>query len=479
MRKIIFVCLIFTGLVLFFSACEDYNDLTAPAPIDFGSADFTTFVAVGNSITAGYQSSSLYESAQMYSFGNLIANQVGTAYEQPLYSDPGTGGRLEIVSIEPFVSTTNSNAGSAINSNLARPYNNLGIPGALLFDVMNATNANNCASAIFAGTPNPMFDLVLRNSALSIGTQFQQAATLSPTFVALWIGNNDVLGYATSGGTSPSSPTDINSFTALFNATANAFASINANVAVGNVFDVSTIAFFTTVGPQMAFNIPWDYLAGLGAPGIFYQKHGEIVATGIADSVTLLTGGIYITLIGGSYAELIGTATGTFYTDNGYPALPPGIDTTKPFGVHPQNPWPDALTLDQDEINTVQSTVIEYNNVIKDAADSNNFALVDVNTLLKNIRANDFTGGTNINGITFKTIYVTGGLFSLDGVHPSNQAHGIIANEFIKAINSKFSSKIPLIDVATIPGSLVFAKKSLNKFGYPKFTKGAFDHLLF
>jgi len=478
MKKILFAFLIFTGLVLFFSACEDYSDLTAPAPIDFGSADFTTFVAVGNSITAGYQSSSLYESAQIYSFGNLVANHVNTAYEQPLYSDPGTGGRLEIVSIEPFKSTTNPNAGSAINSTLARPYNNLGIPGALLFDVMNATNANNCASALFAGTPNPMFDLVLRNSALSIGTQFQQAAALDPTFITIWIANNDVLGYATSGGTSPCSPTDLNSFTALFNATANAFASLNAKVAVGNVFDVSTIAFFTTVGPQMAFNVPWGYLASLGAPGIFYQKHGEIVATGIADSVTLLTGGIYITLKGGSYAGLIGTPNGKFYRDYNLPASAP-IDTTKPFGVHPQNPWPDALTLDQDEITTVQSTVTAYNNVIKTAADANNFALADVNRVLKNIRANDFTGGTNINGITFKTTYVTGGLFSLDGVHPSNQAHGIIANEFIMAINSKFSAKIPLIDVATIPGSLVFAKMSLDKYGYPKFSRGAFDHLLF
>lgn len=479
MKKILSLVLITASIVLLSSACDEYNELTAPT-IDYGNTNFSTFVTIGNSITAGYQSSSLYESAQMYSYGNLIANHLKSNFEQPLYSDPGTVGRLEIVSLEPFVSKANQEeSGAPINYTLARPYNNLGVPGALLYDVLKATKATDCASYLFAGKPNPMFDLILRNSALQIGSQFQQAAALNPTFLTLWIGNNDVLGYATSGGTSPSSPTDVGTFTALYNATASAFASLGAKVAVGNVFDVSTIAFFTTVGPQMAFNVPWGYLAGLGAPGIIYQQHGEIIGSGIADSLALLTGVVYITLPGGSYAGLIGQTTGKFYRDYHFPIIPPGIDTTKPFGVHPQNPWPDALTLDPAEITTVQSTVTSYNNVIKDAATANGFALADVNSLLKNIRANDFTGGTNINGINFKTTYVTGGLFSLDGVHPSNQAHGLIANTFISAINSKFSAKITFIDIATIPGSLVFAKVSLDKQGYPQFARGAFDHLLF
>ena len=478
MKKIIIALSLLSFIALAIIGCEDYSKITAPV-VNTGTADFTTLVTVGNSLTAGYQSSSLFESAQKYSFGNLLASHLKTSFEQPLYSDPGTQGRLEIVTLEPFAFAANENSGVPLNIALPRPYNNLGIPGALLFDVMNATNANNCASAIFAGKPNPMFDLILRNSALQIGTQFQQASVLNPTFITLWIGNNDVLGFATSGGTSPSTPTDVNTFAALYNATAGAFASLGAKVAVSNVFDVSTIPFFTTVGPQMALEIPWGYLSSLGAPGVFYQQHGEIIATGLADSLKLLTGGIYITLPGGSYAGLIGTPTGKFYRDYGFPTIPPGIDTTKPFGVHPQNPWPDALTLDEGEISTVQSTVISYNNIIKDAADANGFAYADANTLLKNFRANDFTGGTDINGINFKTIFVTGGLFGLDGVHPSNQAQGILANEFITAINAKFSANIPLIDVSTIPGSLVFSELKLDKQGYPQFKKGAFDHLLF
>ena len=87
--------------------------------------------------------------------------------------------------------------------------------------------------------------------------------------------------------------------------------------------------------------------------------------------------------------------------------------------------------------------------------------------------------GKTINGINFTTTYVSGGLFSLDGVHPSNQAHGIIANEFIKAINTKFGANIPLVDVSSIPGSLFFMSKVSYKQGYPIIPIEAFDHLLF
>jgi len=478
MKKILkIVSFVFIAALMLIS-CDEYNKLTAPT-VNTGSANFSKFVTIGNSLTAGYQSAALFESAQMYSYGNLIADHMNTLFAQPLYSDPGTGGRMEVVSLDPFVSTFNPNVGAPTNLDYPAPYNNLGVPGALLFDVLNATNKDNCASALFAGKPNPMFDLVLRNSVLNLGTQLQQATVLDPSLVTLWIGNNDVLGFATSGGTSPTSPTDVPTFTVLYNLAAGALASLNANVVVANLPDVTTIPFFTTVGPTMALSIPWGVLAGLGAPGVIYQQHGQTIGTGVADSLTLLTGGVMVTLPGGSYAALIGTPTGQYYTDNNL-SIPPGIDITQPFGVHPQNPWPDALTLDPDEILTAQTATTEFNNVILAAANNFGFGLADMNARMNQIRANDFTGGTEINGVIFKTLYVTGGLFSLDGVHPSNQGQAVMGNEFIAAINAKFGANIPLIDVSSIPGSLVFAKGvSFDRYGYPNFTAGAFDHLFF
>ncbi|RKY98186.1 MAG: hypothetical protein DRQ13_03815 [Ignavibacteriae bacterium] len=481
MKKILKAFAFIAGVVLILSSCDEYNELTAPT-VDSGNANFTRFVSIGNSLTAGYQSSSLYKSAQQYSYGKLIADVMGVSFEQPLVGDPGTGGRLEIESLSPFTLFTNPNAGAPLNLNYPAPYNNLGVPGAFVYDILNATNSSDNFTAVFAGVPNPMFDLILRNSALNIGSQFQQASALNPTFVTLWIGNNDVLGFATSGGTRPAEPTDVPTFTALYGATGGALATLEADVVVCNIPDVSTIPFFTTVGPQIALGVPWSQLALLGVPGLFYQEHGNTgpSMTVFADSLTLLTGGVLVTLTGSTYASLVGTPTGKFYRDFGFPGLPPGIDTTQAFGVHPQNPWPDALILDSGEMVTATTTVDAYNTVIANVAGANDFGLVDINVFFKNIRANDFTGGTDINGIAFTTMYVTGGIFSLDGVHPTGQGQAIIANEFIKITNSKFNAKIPLIDVSTIPGSLTLTGKvSLDKNGYAIFPKDAFDHLLF
>jgi hypothetical protein len=70
--------------------------------------------------------------------------------------------------------------------------------------------------------------------------------------------------------------------------------------------------------------------------------------------------------------------------------------------------------------------------------------------------------------------------FSLDGIHPTSQGYGIIANEFIKAVNTKYNASIPLVDVSTIPGSLVFTESvSMGKYGIPNIPQGVLDHILF
>ncbi|MHB9014479.1 MAG: hypothetical protein ACYC49_19890, partial [Ignavibacteriaceae bacterium] len=104
MKKIL--NLIFTALlsVIIFAGCQDRTDLTAPSAQSpkSGTADFTRYVSIGNSITAGYQSGALFESGQLYAYGNLIAHQTGTSFAMPLISDPGIGGRMKVASINPF-----------------------------------------------------------------------------------------------------------------------------------------------------------------------------------------------------------------------------------------------------------------------------------------------------------------------------------------------------------------------------------------
>jgi hypothetical protein len=80
----------------------------------------------------------------------------------------------------------------------------------------------------------------------------------------------------------------------------------------------------------------------------------------------------------------------------------------------------------------------------------------------------------------FTTEFVFGGLFSLDGVHPSSQGYAIVANEFIEVINEKFSAEIPLVNVASVPGSLELNKRvEFNKLGLPIFAEGTFDSIFY
>ncbi|MFN3873035.1 MAG: SGNH/GDSL hydrolase family protein [Ignavibacterium sp.] len=478
MKKLLYILSVILSVSLFFNGCVDKSDLTAPEPLNgkSGNADLTKYVAIGNSLTAGYQSGTLFYSAQIYAFPYLIAQQAGVEITGLKVSDPGLGGRLEIKSLSPFTLYTNPNSGSAMNLTLPAPYQNLGVPGALAYDVLFATNKDNCASAVFAGTPNPYFDLVLRNSALNLGTQLEQALAQNPTLITLWIGNNDVLGYATSGGTAPSAPTNATQFQQLFGGICNGIAQAGKQAVVANIPNVSAIPFFTTVGPQIALSTPWSQLAPAGIVGLVYQKTGG--AVGVADSLSLLTGTNLVTLRGSSYAPLLGQPTGKFYRDNGIP-VPSLVDTTKPFGFHPENPWPNALILDSDEIQVANQAVANYNAIISATATNFGFAVVDINSVFNQIRANDFSGGTVYNGVTFRTTFVTGGLFSLDGVHPTNQGQAIIANEFLKVINTKYNAQFPLIDVSTIPGSLILSGKINYQNGYPILPPEVFEHLLF
>lgn len=433
--------------ILAFTGCEDRTSLTKPQAPNTGDADFTRFVTIGNSLTAGYQNGSLYESAQEYSFGNLIARQVYSDYEQPIFDETGTTGKMSLASLEPLVIDISSTSGNPLNLNYPAPYNNLGVPGAYLWDVLNATDSSDCYTATYFGATNPLFDAVLRNSALNKGSQFAQASALNPTFVSLWIGNNDILGYATSGATLPPYTDEI-TFAGLYGQIADTLSTRNADVILANIPSITSIPFFTTIGPQLGNGLK-QAMAMPGVECLFYQKHGETVATGLADTLDLWTNSILITLSGSTYAPLLGQPTGQYYTDNNIP-IPAGIDTTQAFALHPQNPWPDALVLDQTEIADIGNIIGNYNSTIENLANSYNYALVDVNSFFSNIADN----GYSVNGLNFSTAYIEGGLFSLDGVHPTSRGYAIIANEFIEEINDFYNANIPLINVSSIPGSI-------------------------
>jgi hypothetical protein len=380
-------------LVLFslWIGCKKDDDTTgpppAPAPTDYGNLTnkLSRYVAIGNSITAGYQSAAVSGRDQVYSFPKLLANHVGAPLEQPLFKEPGVGSRQRLVSLTGpvIVSETSvfpTDPQPYVNTPPAGAYDNLGIPGAVLGDILNTTDY-----AAQANPPrrNPFFLLVLRSSAIGRNI-LAQARSRNPTFMTCWIGNNDVLGYATSGGLSGTNllppagtlPTEVSIFTGLYSQLLDSLkAIVDTNLVVANIPDVTSIPYFTTVGPSIRAALPagiqFRYQRGTNR-GLSFDS------TRFAEATAPL-----ITLPGISYASLLGRATGKFYRDNNITTLPAGIDTTKPFGFHPQNPWPTALTLDAGEITIAQAAVTGFNSAIASLAAARRIAVVDANAVLR------------------------------------------------------------------------------------------------
>jgi len=70
-NKFIYLAIIAAG----FASCEPEFENTVDANYTAGDADFTTYVAVGNSLTAGYMDGTVSRVGQTYSFPNLLAQQ--------------------------------------------------------------------------------------------------------------------------------------------------------------------------------------------------------------------------------------------------------------------------------------------------------------------------------------------------------------------------------------------------------------------
>jgi len=392
---------------------------------------FMSFVALGNSLTAGYQSAALTAKYQEYSFVKQIAKQAGLSddqFTQPLLGWPGLGAYTEkgagILQFNGFDENGNPKidpvpyAGTGFDpfnpflnaevAGLGRPYNNLGIPGIVLADVDSAISSAQSYSG------SGLIDVVLRNPAFGNTTALQQALSLQPKLVSLWIGNNDVLGYATSGGTYPPAPTDKNTFAYLYNSLLQKLLNAGTKVVLANIPDVTNVPFFTTV-PYMV------EVQGNNIPLWIQATDGVRQAT--AEDLILLTAKSYIGDVSGTY---------------GPADVPLGLDKSAPL--------PSAFVLDKQEKAIARQAVADFNAVISDLAANSGgkVALVDINALLVDASDED---GYPLAGVTLTTNFLSGGIFSLDGVHPTNLGYALIANEFITSINETFGANVPMIDL--------------------------------
>jgi hypothetical protein len=100
---------------------------------------------------------------------------------------------------------------------------------------------------------------------------------------------------------------------------------------------------------------------------------------------------------------------------------------------------PDYI-LDPTEVQAIQQRVDIFNQIIGARVSATGMPVVDINTLFDSIHENPPV----FFDIPLTTGFL-GGLFSLDGVHPSNIGHALVADAFIAKINDHFITDIPSI----------------------------------
>ncbi|HEX9981782.1 MAG TPA: SGNH/GDSL hydrolase family protein [Thermoanaerobaculia bacterium] len=396
--------------------------LAVPSFAQRGSANFTRFVALGDSYGAGLESGSLNERHQVWSWPAVIARQAGAVdFQQPLVSFPGIGPELQIVNITSFPPVIQPAAGTGqpINLALARPYNNLSIPGATVRDLHTLTGAQQPTR-----TAESFAQFILRASAFPQPlTPVQQAVLLQPTFIAMWIGGNDYLGAVLAG--TPAGLTSVEQFRTSYTTVLDTLiaGAPNAGIVVGNLPTATNIPVVSTVQPVIINPATRQPLLVGGNPVFLFADLG---------------GGNLGQLPAGSRVLL--TAAGDIASGYG---IPPALATQPPFNQLPNagKPLADRHVITPDEMTAITTRVNEYNTVINQLASARNIPVADIRSLF-----NRWTSTTTpyfVGPIRLSSSYITGGLFSLDGFHLTDIGYLLFANEYIRTINEAYDTDIP------------------------------------
>ncbi len=356
-----------------------------------GPADplFVRYVAIGNSITAGFQAGGISDATQRASFPALIARQAGARYE---YASLGAGCPRPLTSLADAFSGGFDGACTVTGSPGRKQLNNVAVPGADSFDPTAPTPDGRQLTALI----------------LDGRSQVDKALEQTPTLVTVWIGNNDVLDAAIEGQLSAERPTDRLVFAANYARMVNQLTAggVEKGILVG-VADVTRIPLLipapALLNPTLRFAL--DIAAGKPVA----------VDAGCAGSSALVSLAIVTAIATGVHPPTIACG----------PTADPATGT--------------RFVLDAAEQSAINRAVTEYNTYISAKADSVGFAYLDPNPILAAARAR---GEIPVTPNLADPAQPFGPLFSLDGVHPSNAGHILIANALIDVIAAEFGVRL-------------------------------------
>jgi hypothetical protein len=418
-------------------AMDDQSATTLPgSSANLGNGLFDRYVALGNSITAGYQSGGINDSTQRQSYAVLLARKANVVFNVPLLNKPGCPPPF----LAPLGTTGRVGSGTAGTCALrttpvSGPVQNLAVPGATVGSITSNTHA-----------PNTLTTLILGGR-----TQAQAMLDADPTFVSMWIGNNDALGAALGGRLGPSAPGADSALTPLSTFQARLAAAVDAI----NATDAEGAALIGVVDAVTA--------APLIQPGAFFflarDGAGNFNGKPVNNNCSPVTG------LGTPNPLAANMVSFSILSDANFAEINCDPDAY-PVG----DPRRGVYLLDTAEQAVVRTRVAQFNAAIQAAAAANGWVYLDPNAVLAPYISPtpapakyDFVRkcqllATASTPSTFQAAVVNscpippasggapnffGSLISFDGVHPTAAAHVIVANELAARINAAYGTRLP------------------------------------
>jgi hypothetical protein len=434
------------AVLLFIAGCTVLSSCTPGLElpdVSAGSADFRKTVAIGGDYLAGYQDGALYNKGQHLSIPALLAKQFkmaggGTFSQALMPDDHGLGLSSKIwegwyITPSHLGNKTNCQGVTSLSPlkdfiapSAAVPYltglagnsiQNWAIPYATLADYFNpgfGISSN-------PGNLNPYYARVASDPGAS--TLYEDIHQQNASFITAWLGMEDIFNYAARGGTGAAIP----SASSFANSLDTILAGLTANGAKGviaNIPDFRNFPYYTLVAWDNAVLVRQSQVDSLndiyttsGLSQLVFQlgRNGFVINDAAAPGgVRQIHAGEYITL-----------------------SVP--IDSMKcyKYGLFFET-LNDRYVLDSTEVYKIDDAISSYNAIIAQKANQYNLALVDMHSYMQSVNS-----GIKWNGVDMNMQFVSGGFLSLDGYHPNQKGYALIANEFIKAINTKYGSTIP------------------------------------
>ncbi|MBU8883739.1 G-D-S-L family lipolytic protein [Kaistella sp. DKR-2] len=481
MKKILISTIALSALLFNVSCDTSFDQDVSSIVVSKGDADFTKYVALGNSLTSGYRDNALYIDGQNESYPSMLAKQMqlagGGAFKQPLmpnntggFTDlPGFTGKYVLSVVNGSLSPVPTAPGAALdNVKTGGPYQNLGVPGAKSFHLGAAGYGN--AAGLLTGQANPYFVRFATSGTTSV---IADAVAQAPTFFSLWIGNNDVLSYSTSGGvgvdqtgnTNPATYgsndiTDPGVFASVISGYVNALTANGAKGVMANIPNVTSIPYFTRVPAKPIAGLTDAQVSQLNTA--YAQYNGGLAQ---AKAANLITDAEYqqrlikfnATVANGAVIKdkdltnLSGLGLPSYRqtTAKDLILLTASAVLTPTAGGGTSVALDDKYVLTEKETAKVTTATNAYNTALQSIAASKGLAFVDANAKMIELSA---ASGITYDGVKYTATFVTGGTFSLDGVHLTGRGYALIANEFLKAINTKYHSTLPMVNINNYSG---------------------------